>query len=204
MLQPYDIDFSTRGETLADPQFSQRWSPRAFEKVAIPQEQREKIFDAIRYSPSAFNTQPWRILASKSHEGAEFERFLKLLVERNQIWARNSSVLGFMVAANHFDTGKENRWAFYDCGFAWASLTFQAAELGYYAHGMAGIQIEKVYDEFDISRERFTVVAGFAIGKLANSRPEELPDLHDSVKKREFPQKRKPLSEVYFPGGIGL
>ena len=41
-----------------------------------------------------------------------FETFLGLLVEPNQKWAKNASVIGFMVAKKTFThNGKPNDWA---------------------------------------------------------------------------------------------
>ncbi len=195
----YAADFSARKGALADNMFVQRWSPRAFEKTSISQDVLNQIFDAARLAPSAYNSQPWRIFSSQA-DGSDFQRFLRLLVKTNQVWAQNASVLGFMIAAKNFaHNGKENHWALYDCGFAWASLTFQANQMGLYTHGMAGIMVDEIYAEFAIPRANYTVVAGFAIGKLA--KPEILPE---AVKKREIPSARKALTEIYFPGGTQL
>ena len=196
---PYTVDFSAREDALADQDFVQRWSPRAFDGSALPQDTLQTIFDAARWSPSAFNGQPWRIFSSQA-DRSDFERFLKLLIERNQQWAQNASVLGFMIAKKHFEGGgKENRCHQFDCGFAWAAMTFQANRLGLYTHGMAGIQLEKIYDEFGIDREKYLVIAGFAIGKLT------LPDtLPASFQAKEKPSPRKALRDVYFPGGSAL
>ena len=72
-----------------------RWSPRAFEKTSIDDATLERIMQAARLSPSCFNAQPWRIYTSTD---ATFDDYLNLLVEGNQGWAKDTSVLGFMVA----------------------------------------------------------------------------------------------------------
>ncbi|MEM9424625.1 MAG: nitroreductase family protein [Spirochaetota bacterium] len=193
---PYPVDFSERSEFIADETFVQRWSPRAFDGNALSQDTLDTIFDAARFSPSAFNAQPWRILCSKA-DRSDFDRFLALLIETNQTWARTASALGFMVARKNFEhNNKENKWARYDCGFAWAAMTFQANRLGLYTHGMAGIKAEEVYREFGLDAEVYDVIAGFALGKLSN--PEQLPA---HFRSKEKPSARKTLPEIYFPGG---
>ena len=191
---PYTPDFSKRdpGPGVAE-EFSARWSPRSFTKTAIPAEDLCVIFDAARWAPSAYNEQPWRILTSTDET---FETFLGLLVEPNQKWAKNASVIGFMVAKKTFThNGKPNDWAVYDCGSAWMSLTLQARKLGLYTHGMAGIKKEPIYEVFGIDRNEFEVVAGFTIGIL---------DVKENLGKPyidwEGPSPRKPLAEVWKQG----
>ncbi|MCB2064632.1 MAG: nitroreductase family protein, partial [Novosphingobium sp.] len=69
-----------------------RWSPRSFDEGAVPQEDLDVIFEAAGWAPSAFNLQPWRFLYA--HRGdANWERFLSLLIDFNQSWAKDASVL---------------------------------------------------------------------------------------------------------------
>jgi nitroreductase len=191
---PYTPDFSKRdpGPGVAE-EFPARWSPRSFVKTAIPAEDLCVILDAARWAPSAYNEQPWRILTSTDET---FETFLGLLVEPNQNWAKNASVIGFMVAKKTFThNGKPNDWAVYDCGSAWMSLTLQARKLGLYTHGMAGIKKDPIYEVFGIDRNEFEVVAGFTIGIL---------DMKENLGKPyidwEGPSPRKPLTEVWKQG----
>jgi nitroreductase len=191
---PYTPDFSKRdpGPGVAE-EFPARWSPRSFVKTTIPAEDLCVIFDAARWAPSAYNEQPWRILTSTDET---FETFLGLLVEPNQKWAKNASVIGFMVAKKTFThNGKPNDWAVYDCGSAWMSLTLQARKLGLYTHGMAGIKKDPIYEVFGIDRNEFEVVAGFTIGIL---------DVKENLDKPyldwEGPSPRKPLAEVWKQG----
>lgn len=43
-----------------DPQFLERWSPRAFADTLVTEDQVLSILEAARWSPSASNLQPWR------------------------------------------------------------------------------------------------------------------------------------------------
>ncbi|MBZ4685797.1 MAG: nitroreductase [Desulfomicrobiaceae bacterium] len=190
----YTPDFSKRDPFPGvDPMFPDRWSPRSFVKTAIAEEDLTRIFDAARFAPSAYNEQPWRFVTSTPET---FGTFLGLLVEANQKWAKNAAVLGFIVAKRHFThNDKPNDWAVFDCGSAWMSLTLQARRLGLYTHGMAGIKKDEVYPTLGIDRERFEVVAGFAIGVL---------DVRENLPKPyvdwEIPSGRKPLAELWFQG----
>jgi Nitroreductase family len=47
------------------PQFTDRWSPRAFTGETIPEETLLSFFEAARWAPSAYNSQPWRFLYAR-------------------------------------------------------------------------------------------------------------------------------------------
>src|SRR3546814_2094393 len=81
---------SPRAVTRAvEPLFLDRWSPRAFDSSAIPQEDLDTIFDAARWAPSAFNYQPWRLLYAP-RDSVDWGRFLGLLMPFNQAWVQNA------------------------------------------------------------------------------------------------------------------
>jgi len=191
---PYAANFDKRDPAPGvSPEFPARWSPRSFVRTPLPTEDLAAILDAARWAPSAYNEQPWRILTSTEES---FETFLGLLVEANQKWAKNASVIGFMVARKNFGhNNKPNPTAIYDCGSAWMSLTMQARRLGLYTHGMSGIRKDAIYDTFGIDREEHEVVAGFTIGIL---------DLREKLDKPyvdwESPSPRKPLAEIWKQG----
>lgn len=190
----YKIDYSQRnaGQDV-DELFVKRWSPRSFKKEDLPTETIESIIDAARWSQSAFNAQPWRFLTSTEQT---FDKFLNLLLERNQMWARNASVLGFIVAKKTFEhNDKLNRWANFDTGAAWMGLTLQARKFGLYTHGMAGIKKDEVYKAFGIDKEKYRVICAFALGILED--PEKLDE---SFQKMEKPSARKPLNETWKVG----
>lgn len=168
----------------------QRWSPRSFEKTAIAEADLLKIMDAARWAPSCFNEQPWLFLTSTE---SSFDKFLGLLLDMNQAWAKNASLLGFILCDKQFArNGNENALAQFDSGAAWMAMTLQARMLGLYTHGMAGIKKDEVYDAFGIDRDKQTVIAGFALG--ARAAADALPD---ALQEREIPSERKPLTAVW-------
>lgn len=192
----YQPDFSRRDPAPeVDESLWRRWSPRSFRKVEIPGETLTAIIDAARWSPSCFNEQPWLIMTTSTPE--EFALYLSLLTEKNQRWAVNASLLGFMVARRHFaHNGTPNRWAAFDTGSAWMSLTMQARRFGLYTHGMGGINLEEVYRQLGIPEAEFEVICGFAIGVI--DRPEVLPT--QDLREMEVPSGRKGLAGMWQQG----
>lgn len=183
------LDFSKRQtDTGLAPLFTERWSPRAFQAFDIDTEVLTRIMDAARWSPSCFNAQPWRIYTSSN---ASFNDFLNLLVEGNQGWAKDTSVIGFIVAQKHFEhNGKPNSYAQFDCGAAWMAMTLQARMEGLYTHGMGGIYADKAAEYLGIDTQAQEVIMGFTIGKLADLQGEQL--------KTEVPNERKALDQIWF------
>ncbi len=82
-----------------------RWSPRAFRQASLDREQIGSLFEAARWSASSFNAQPWRfVYAERSADPEGFERILGTLMDMNQAWARNASLL-MIASANTSDNG---------------------------------------------------------------------------------------------------
>ncbi|MGR9072063.1 MAG: nitroreductase family protein [Gammaproteobacteria bacterium] len=191
----YMVDFSNRTPLEGvDEMFYKRWSPRSFRKTEIPGEILDAIFDAARWSPSCFNEQPWLFVTS-SGDG-DFGRFLDLLTEKNQEWAKNASLIGFIFARKNFThNGAPNRLASFDCGAAWMALTLQASRFGLYTHGMGGIKRDEVCARLNVPEDRYDIVCGFAIGVI------DVPEkLADDFRDREKPSSRNSLTEIWKRG----
>ena len=172
------------------PQFVDRWSPRAFEPGEVPDETLTRIVEAARWAPSCFNEQPWRIYTS--HPG-NFEEYLGLLVEANQVWAKNASVIGFFVAKRHFArNGKANDVAGFDTGSAWMSLALQALSEGLHTHGMAGIHHDAVAEYLGLDTQEDQVMMGFVLGYQGDA-----ANLPEALREREAPADRKALDEIW-------
>ncbi len=185
------LDFSAR-ETASgvNSLFIERWSPRAFQPHVIEADVLTRIMDAARWSPSCFNAQPWRFYTSTA---GTFDDFLNLLVEGNQAWAKDTSVIGFLIGQKHFEhNGKPNAYSAFDSGAAWMSLTMQARMEGLYTHGMGGIKAPEVADYLKLDTQKFEVIMGFTIGKLA-----DLDSLSDEQRGNEVPNDRKALEQIW-------
>jgi nitroreductase len=189
---------SRESEYPIDPMFLDRWSPRAFTGEIIEEAQLLSLLDAAHWAPSSANHQPWRfIYALKGSE--HWEKFVALLNDANQEWAANASALIFVVSraftgAAGSGEEKPSYTHSFDAGTAWGHLAIQANLSGFYAHGMGGIRHEEIRLAFGIP-EGYRVEAGIAVGRLADK-----SILSERNQAREFPSKRKPLSEVAFSG----
>lgn len=186
-----------QSEYPVDPLFLDRWSPRAFDGSPMPKEHLLTILDAAHWAPSASNHQPWRfVYAHKDSE--DWPLFVDLLMEGNQKWAKNASVLLFVISRDHTISRegekKPSATHSFDAGAAWFSLAMQAHLLGYHAHGMGGIFKERIVEKLDIP-DGFKVEAGVAIGTLTDKSV-----LPDDLAEREVPSKRVPLVDVAFEG----
>ena len=172
--------------------FIERWSPRSFSPECIPLSDLTKIIDAARWSPSTLNEQPWLFFTAEK-DSSTFKNFIACLSEGNQIWARNAPVLGFLVARNFFkNRDKENLLAGFDCGAAWMALTIQARFLGYYTHGMGGIDREMIKDLLVLNEKEHKVIMGFALGKKADSK-----FLPQKLQGKEFPSERENIDKLW-------
>ncbi|RYG29919.1 MAG: nitroreductase [Burkholderiales bacterium] len=176
-----------------------RWSPRSFDQSAMPQEDLNAVLEAAGWAPSAFNGQPWTFLYA--HRGDEnWDRFLSLLVDFNQIWAKNASVLVFVVSDSLMrkDDGETsaNRSHSFDAGAAWALAALQAAAMGYHTHAMSGVHFAKAQAELNIPDDH-RLEAAFVIGTKA---PKE--NLPEALQAREVQSARKPLSDIARAGNF--
>ncbi len=188
---------SRQSEYSVDPLFLDRWSPRAFDGSAMPREHLLTILDAAHWAPSSSNQQPWRFVYAH-RDSEEWPLFMELLMEGNQRWAKNASVLLFVVSRDYNISRdgekKPSATHSFDAGAAWFSLAMQAHLLGYHAHGMGGILKERIVETLNIP-EGYTVEAGVAVGRMTDKGV-----LPDDLAEREVPSKRLPLSEVAFEG----
>lgn len=179
-----------------NPLFLERWSPRAFTGEVMDESDLLTILDAAHWAPSSSNLQPWRfIYALKGSE--DWGKFVDLLVESNQEWARNASALIYVVSRGFngdFSEGRTSYTHSFDAGTAWGYLALQARLSGFYAHGMGGIKHAEIQETFAIP-EGYRVEAGVAVGRLADKSV-----LSERNREREVPSQRKPLSEVAFRG----
>lgn len=181
-----------------DPLFLERWSPRAFDGSEVPDEDLATIFEAARWAPSAFNSQPWHFLYAKRGD-ANWARFLSLLIPFNQGWAHTASVLVYIVSdslpmTDRDGAPKESSTHAFDTGAAWVSLALQATRMGYHAHGMSGIQQELARAELGLP-DRYHLNAACVIGRIG-----DVAQLDETQRAREFPSDRKPQGAFVHPG----
>jgi nitroreductase len=173
-----------------------RWSPRSFADRAVSPAGLKKVFEAARWSASAYNEQPWRFLVG-TRNSAAYKKIFSTLIGFNQGWASAAPVLILGVASTKFaHNGTTNAYALYDLGAAAAALTLQAAELGLKTHSMAGF-------DHDAARQAFGIPEDYALGAVIalgyQGEPAALG--HEQLIAMETaPRERKPLSDLVLSG----
>lgn len=180
--------------------FLERWSPRAFTGEAISDANLRTLFEAARWAPSSYNSQPWRFLYAKRDTPA-FAKFLGLLIEFNQSWAKNASALVIVLSKKTFTpAGKTEAVAShshsFDAGAAWGFLALQAWRSGYGTHAMTGFDIPRAAVELNVPDD-YRVEAAVAIGRIGDK-----SILPEAVREREKPNSRNPQSDFVFEGGF--
>lgn len=179
-----------------DPRFLDRWSPRAMRPDALTPAQLASLFEAMRWAPSCFNEQPWRVVYAESSATEDHARLCGLLVPANQSWACRAPLLLILFARRSFShNDKPNRTAAFDVGSAWMALALEARVLGLYSHAMAGFDTARAYSELGVDPEKYEALAAVAVGALGD--PADLPE---NYRARETPSGRKPQSHFVFPG----
>lgn len=181
--------------------FLERWSPRAFDGSDMPAADLMAMFEAARWAPSAFNSQPWHFLYAKRGD-ENWERFLSLLVPFNQSWAHTASVLIYIVSdtlpVTDRKTGEPapSTTHAFDTGAAWISLALQATRMGYHAHGMSGIQYDLARSELGLP-DRYQLNAACVVGRIGDP-----AQLDEKQRAREFPSDRKPQGDFVHAGNF--
>jgi nitroreductase len=174
-----------------------RWSPRALSGASIDKKDLMTLFDAARWAPSSYNNQSWRFIFA-TRDMPEWNLLFNLMVEPNQVWAKNAAALVVIFSKNTFDfNNKPSRTHSFDTGAAWQNLSLQATAMNLVVHGMEGFDYDRAKKDLGIPDD-YTIEAMCAIGKLGKK--EELPEKLQQV---EEPSDRKPLSEIVFAGKFG-
>lgn len=176
------------------PAIAERWSPRAMAAGRPTEAELKQIFEAARWAPSAFNSQPWAFVYAFAGTPA-FDKLLEPLVAFNVGWAKHAGVLVIACAQLRTEKGELSH-AMHDVGLAVQNMLVQAAALGVASHGMSGFSADKAKEVLSIP-ENWVAVTAIAFGAPAS------PDMLDEkLKERELaPRERKPQAAFTFEGG---
>ncbi len=182
-----------------EPLFTDRWSPRSFTHEAMPLADLNAMFEAARWAPSSYNSQPWRfVYALKGGKG--YDTMLSLLNPFNQSWAKEAAALVFVLSKKTMmvPTSPDpvpSRSHSFDAGAAWAQLALQGTKLGWMSHAMVGLDFDRAVAELHVP-EGYAVEIAIAIGRRGPR--EALPE--GMLRDREVQSGRTPISELVFEG----
>jgi len=171
-----------------------RWTTREFDpEKEISHENLALLFEAARWTPSAYNEQPWNFIMVTRHELEQFQKMINLLKEGNKPWASKAFALVLTVASlktTHSDS--DNFHALYDLGASVANLTLQATELNITVNQVGGFYHDKAKDVFHLS-ENYSPVSILALGYDPDTESFEI-----RKKERDAARKRKSLCQFVF------
>lgn len=185
-----------------DRQFLDRWSPRAFTDDTLPEDPLLTFLQAARWASSSYNSQPWRFVCVRRDTG-HWSRFLDFLNEFNRACAQHAAAIVTVLSKKTFvppgakDPVTSITHSF-DSGAAWAQLALQASLSGWKAHGLAGIERERIRKEFAVPDD-YAIEAALAIG-----RPGDPAQLSETLRARELPNGRLPLAAISAEGAFAL
>ena len=196
MTKPTDLDVSEfrKPDAPVLELIANRWSPRAMSGEPLSDTERNSLFEAARWAPSCFNSQPWRFLYALN--GSEdWPLFFNLLASGNQPWAERASMLMVVLARTRFEQNdSESDTYSFDAGAAWQNLALQGTSMGLVVHGMRGFDKDSARATLNVP-DVFSVEVMIAVG-----RPGEIADLPERRIEGEKPSGRRPVAELAMAG----
>ena len=163
----------------------QRYSPRTFKSEKIKELHLKQLFEAVRWSASSNNLQPWRIVYAEKDTDA-YQLILNCLSDFNQSWADNAPLLMLTAYKENKDDGDENFHALHDLGLCMGSMTVQAQYMGIGIHHMAGVNWKRAQEVFNVPKG-FHITTAVAVGYYGgelDKLPEDLQKLETEKRKR--------------------
>ena len=181
-----------------DPKFLERWSPRALTGEAILEAELMTIFEAARWAPSSYNSQPWRFIYAL-RDTPSWDVLFGLMNEMNKSWAKDAAALIIVLSKSTLlPPGKDREIPSYshsfDAGAGAGYLALQASMLGWAAHGMVGFDMDSTFAKLQVP-EGYRVEAAIAIGRRGDK-----AQLPEPLQKLEAPNGRLPLSKLVMEG----
>lgn len=181
-----------------DPRFLERWSPRSYTGEAIPEAELLTLFEAARWAPSSYNSQPWRFIYAL-RDTPNWDMFLGLLNEYNQSWAKNAAAIVILLSkSTMLPPGKDREIPSHshslDAGSGWAYLALQASISGWPAHAMVGFDMDAAFAKLQVP-QGYRIETAIAIGRQADKSA-----LPEAMQSREEPNGRNPVASFVMEG----
>ena len=159
-------------------------------------EQLKHLFEAARWAPSSYNSQPWRFFYGIQGTPA-WNTILSTLVPYNKEWAQHAGALIVVTSKKNFEhNGEFSRTYAFDAGLAAAQLMLEATNRGLIAHGMSGFDHEDARKKLQVPTD-CEVLAIIAIGEA--TRPGDAAT-KEFLEREKKPQTRKKIAEFAFEG----
>lgn len=173
----------------------QRYSPRIFGDKEVTDNDLNRLFEAVRWSASSSNLQPWRFIYARKGSDS-YDKIMSCLSGFNQTWADNAPILILTAYKEKKENGDENFHALHDLGLSLGSMTVQAQYMGIGLHHMAGVDWKKAQKDFDIPNG-YHISTAISLGHYGGS----LEDLNEDLQKQEVSKReRHPQQEFAFEG----
>ncbi len=171
-----------------------RHSPRAFAAQEISSAELEMVFEAARWAPSSYNSQPWRFMIGLRGSHV-YKTILSSLSEWNQQWAQSAPVLVTTMITKYYEHNNAPYYhAHHDLGIAIGQLSMQALSQNLYLHHIGGFDPKMLAEKLNIP-DKYEIVTVFALGYRGSDDriPKDIAELTNSNQRT-----RKPLTEIMF------
>jgi nitroreductase len=176
------------------PVILERWSARSYAERAVPSTEIEKLFEAVRWTASARNDQPWRFVVGC--RGSEtYNKMVDAMMDFTRPWASTAPVLILCLAKKRFSLdGSPNPFHLYDLGGAATTILLQATWQGLSARTLASFFGDKLRQSFGIP-EDYAIGSVIALGYQGD--PAALPS-EEMIAMETSSRERKPLQEIVY------
>lgn len=178
-----------------DPVFLNRWSPLSFSSEKITKDQFYSLLEAARWTPSAYNSQPWRFIYAM-RDTPLWPDFIELLVEGNRDWAKQAAAIIFIISKTTLlspvsNTEKDAPSHSFDAGAAWMAMALQATQMGLATRPMTGVYFDKARQLLKVP-ENYHIDAAIAVGHPdTKNLPEE-----SHIRRLKFSNMRHSVHEI--------
>jgi nitroreductase len=170
-----------------------RRAKRAISDKQVEDEKVDSLVEAVRFSASCFNNQPWRIVVCK---GKDALVAVKGALAKGNAWATRAPVIMVVASKPSDDCQLNDRRDYYlfSTGLAIGQLELRATELGLIAHPIAGYDPLKTKELLGIPAE-YVIITFVIIGY-----PSGDDSLLSDKQKASEPTRpeRKPIGENFF------
>lgn len=169
-----------------------RHTSRAMSGEEISDQELMSLFEAAKWAPSSFNSQPWRFIYVKK-DSPKWSETLNIIDPYNQIWAKNGSVLILAISYKYFNYNKKisNTHAL-DTGSATQNMLLQGHYMGLLVNAIAGFDYEKAKELFKINDD-YEIHAMYVVGY-----PGDINTLPEKLQLKETKSNRKKINEFVF------